>query len=210
MQLCWAHCTEISWNRNLSSYLGIIWKTSLSLEKKGNTKILPGRAHRHLWTPGISSLCSGRKCQCHVNGFYFCLIMLLAGKPRVSMAGCSVAVSQCLTGGFVLSLSGSPDWKEGYGRGWGLGRRARTANSVNPPWILAFSFILPPFPLSSFLFFRAMHCFSLLFLTTLLTKLDPRTTGPRPRTGVAQPAYQRLPQRSPDTMVAHERRKQDP
>lgn len=114
------------------------------------------RAHCHLWAPGISSLCSSRKCQCHVNGFYFCLIMLRAEKPRVSMAGCSVAVSQCLTGGFVLSLSGCSDWKEGYGRGWGLGGRAGTANSVNPPWILAFSSILPPFPLSSSSFLRCI------------------------------------------------------
>lgn len=82
--------------------------------------------------------------------FIFCLIMLLAGKPRVSMAGCSVAVSQCLTGGFVLSLSGSPDWKEGYGRGWGLGRRARRANSLNPPVDLGF-FLHPP-TFSTFVF----------------------------------------------------------
>lgn len=129
------------------------------------------RAHRHLWTPGISSLCSGIKCQCHVNGFYFCPIMLLAGKPRVSMAGCSVAVSQCLTGGFVLSLSGCSDWKEGYGRVWGLGGRAETANSVNPPWILAFSSILPPFPLSSF------FC-NVLFLSSLFNHVTDKA-GPK-------------------------------
>lgn len=38
MLLCWAHCTEISLNRNLSSYLRVIWKTSLSLEKKRKYK----------------------------------------------------------------------------------------------------------------------------------------------------------------------------
>lgn len=81
----------------------------------------------------------------------------------------------------------------------GLGGRAGTANSVNPPWILAFSSILPPFPLSSSSFLLTTHCFSRLFLSTSLTKLDPRTTGPSPKTGMPQLAYQRLPRRSPDT-----------
>ena len=80
--------------------------------------------------------------------------MLFAGKPRVSMRGCSAAVSQCLTGGFVLSLSGCSHWREGGrgGVGWGWGfRGALTANSMNPPGALALSASLPPFPLASFL-----------------------------------------------------------
>lgn len=89
--------------------------------------------------------------QCHVNGFYFCPIMLRAGKPRVSMPGCSAAVSQCLTGGFVLSLSGCSHWKEGEGgMRVGFSGGALTANSMNPPGALAVSATLPPFPLSSF------------------------------------------------------------
>lgn len=51
---------------------------------------------------------------------------------------------------------------------------------------------------------------SLLLLALSLTKLDLRTTGPSPRTGMSQLAYQRLPQRSPDTVIECERRKQTP
>lgn len=83
--------------------------------------------------------------------------MLFAGKPRVSMAGCSVAVSQCLTGGFVLSLSG---WKEGYERGWGVGREGRNSELSEPPVDLGF-FLHPP-TFSTFVFFFSSYIVSLL------------------------------------------------
>lgn len=133
--------------------------------------------------------------------------MLRAGKPRVSMPGGSAAVSQCLTGGFVLSLSGCSHWKEGCG--WGsaggtnseLNEPPRGPRRCPPPSHL---FHFPPFlglptPLSSSLS---------LFLAPSVTKLDPRTTGPGPRTGMSQLAYQELPHRSPDTVIEREQRKQ--
>lgn len=113
--------------------------------------------------------------------------MLHAGKPRVSMAGCGVAVSQCLTGGFVLSLSGCSDGKKGYGRGWGLGGRAGTANSVNLSWILAFPSILPPFPLSSSFFLQCI-----VSLVSFYPRHRQRQLGPVPRwhvtAGLSEPA----------------------
>lgn len=120
----------------------------------GKKKYCQGEPIATLRLPGSLHCAAVESGQCHVNGFYFCLIMLFAGKPRVSMRGCSAAVSQCLTGGFVLSLSGCSHWREGGrgGVGWGWGfRGALTANSMNPPGALASSASLPPFPLASFL-----------------------------------------------------------
>lgn len=91
----------------------------------------------------------------------------------------------------------------------GVGKEGKNSEPGEPPVDLGF-FLHPPTFSTFRFFFPAKHCFSLLFSTTSLTKLDARTTGPRPRTGVSQPAYQRLPRRSPDTVMAHERRKRDP
>lgn len=111
---------------------------------------------------------------------------------------------------------------EGGGEGWGrvgVGfRGALTANSMNPPGALAVTATLPPFQLASFLL-PLVFLFSVLlpvplspslFLALSLTKLDLRPTGPDPRTGLSQLAYQELPQRSPDTVIEGEQRKQGP
>lgn len=116
-------------------------------KKKKQCQGEPIATFRHPGSLHCAVLESG---QCHVNGFYFCLIMLFAGKLRVSMPDCSAAVSQCLTGGFVLSLSGCSYWKE-EGRG---GVQGGTNSELNePPGSLGhvhhpptFSIcILPPF-----------------------------------------------------------------
>lgn len=96
--------------------------------------------------------------------------MLRAEKPRVSMAGCSVAVSQCLTGGFVLSLSGCSDWKEGYGRGGGVAREGRNSELGEPPVDLGF-FLHPP-TFSTLVFF-----FLALFLSPLFIHVTDKA-GP--------------------------------
>lgn len=135
--------------------------------------------------------------------------MLFAGTPRVSMAGCSAALSHCLTQGFVLSLSGCSRWKEvqrgsiGWEAGLGLGTNselseppAGLSHARHPPnfstSILPPSLHLPP----PFSFFR-----SLFFLVLSLTKMDLKPTGPDPRTGLLPLAYQELPQRSPDAVI---------
>lgn len=99
------------------------------------------------------------------------------------------------------------------GKRWGR-TGGVTANSMNPPGALAVSATLPPFPLASFLL-PLVFLFSVLlpvppslFLALSLTKLDPGPTGPDPRTGLSQLAYQELPQGSPDTVIESERRKQ--
>lgn len=48
------------------------------------------------------------------------------------------------------------------------------------------------------------------FLALSLTKLDLRPTGPDPRTGLSQLAYQELPQRSPDRVIEGEQKKTRP
>lgn len=141
--------------------------------------------------PG-SLYCAGLESgQCHVNGFYFCLIMLFAGKPRDSMAGCSTAVSQCLTGGFVLSLSGCSQWKTGEKVGVGSVEEWGTHSELGePPGALAVSATLPPSPLASFLlsfifFSVVLPLRSASFSLALsFTKLDLRPIGPNPRTGL--------------------------
>lgn len=71
---------------------------------------------------------------------------------------------------------------------------------------------LPPFLLESFLRLPLLVSLPLLrsffFLNLSLTKLDPRPTGPDPRTGLSQLAYEELPQRSPDTVIEREQRQQ--
>lgn len=58
--------------------------------------------------------------------------MLSAGKPRVSMLSCSAAVSRCLTGVFVLSLSGCSHLKEGVEWGQGLGEGGNNSELNEP------------------------------------------------------------------------------
>lgn len=91
---------------------------------------------------------------------------------------------------------------------WG-GCGAPAVNSMNPLGALMVSTTLPPFPLS---FFPSAPVFSplCLFLALSLTKLDQRTTGLGPRTGMSQLAYQGLPQRSPDPVMERKPRKQGP
>jgi len=140
--------------------------------------------------PGSLHCVAVESGQCHVNASYFCLIVLYAGKPRVSMPCCSVAVSQSLTGGFVLSLSGCSHWKD-VERG-GVGFRLGTNSELTePPWALAVSITLPPSPLASFLLSLVFLPSVLLplFLVLSLTKLDLKPTGPDPRTGLSQLAY---------------------
>lgn len=184
----------------------------------GKKKYCQGEPIATLRLPGSLHCAAVESGQCHVNGFYFCLIMLFAGKPRVSMRGCSAAVSQCLTGGFVLSLSGCSHWREG-GKGWGrvgLGVQGGANSELNePPGSLGVVRQPPTFPTRVLppSLGLPLPCRSLalsLFLALSLTKLDRRPTGPDPRTGSSQLAYQELPQGSPDTVIEGEQRKQGP
>ena len=146
--------------------------------------------------------------------------MLFAARPRISMPGCSAAVSQCLTGGFVLSLSGCLHWKEavggGVGWGWGSGW-ALTTNSVNLAGALAVSVTLPPFPLASFLL-----CF--IFLLSVLLPPSPHPSllfwpchlqnwilgqlGLIPDLACHSWPIRSSLRRSPDTVIEGEQRKQ--
>lgn len=101
------------------------------------------------------------------------------------------------------------EWGAGF-EGTG-GGGAITANSMNP-WGALASVRHPPtfstcvFPSSSSSGLPPPP--SLFFLDLSLTKLEPRPTGPDPRTGLSQLAYEELPQRSPDTVIEGEQRKQ--
>lgn len=96
---------------------------------------------------------------------------------------------------------------EGVRVGFGeLGEPAGGLGGVLPPSHL---FHFPPCLGLPFLSASLSPSLS-LYLAPSLTKLDPRTTGPGPRTGMSQPAYRELPQRSPDTVIEREQRKQGP
>ena len=119
--------------------------------------------------------------------------------------GCSAAVSRCLTARFVLSLSGCSHWREGGKRRGrvvvGFGRGGTNSELNEPPGGLGHVRHPPTFPTcilpavlrlllcsplcSSLSLFR-----SLSFWPPSLTKLDPGPTGPDPRTGPSQLAYQ--------------------
>lgn len=79
-----------------------------------------------------------------------------------------------------------------------VGGGALAANSMNPPGLLAVVRHPPTF--STFLL--SFHSLCSFTLAPSLTKLDPGTTGPSPRTGVSPLAYRELPPRSPDAVMA--------
>ena len=179
---------------------------------------MPGRAHRHLKTPGISSLCCCRKWPVSCKWLLFLPHHAVCWKATRFNAGLQRGClpvphrGLCAVTLRVLTL-------EGGGKGWGrvgLGVQGGANSELNePPGSLGVvrqpptfsTCVLPPslgLPLP---------CRSLalsLFLALSLTKLDPRPTGPDPRTGSSQLAYQELPQRSPDTVIEGEQRKQGP
>lgn len=140
---------------------------------------------------------------------------------RPQCRGCSAAVSHCLTGGFMLSVSpapGAPD--QGCLRGGqGAGERGvhspAQANSMNPPgpWPCPSSpRHNPPLPLPLFSFPLLLILplsLSLSPLAPVTSKPDLRPTGPDPRTGLSQPAYREPAWWSPDALVEGEQRKKE-
>lgn len=136
---------------------------------------------------------------------------MLSLQRRAAQRRLQRGVSQCLTPGFVLSLSGCSRWKEVQrgSLGWEAGLGLGTGSELGEPPAGLGRVHHPPSSSTSILpliFLLPFPSFSSLLGP--VTKRDLKPTGPDPRTGLSSLAYQELPQRSPDTVIEGERGKQ--
>lgn len=125
--------------------------------------MLPGTTHGHLWTPGISSLCSSRKCQCHVNGFYFLPHHASRWKATRFNGGLQRGCLPVPHRGLCAVTLRQPGLEGGVRARLGVGKEGKTSKLAEPPVDLGFFLHPPTFSTFVFSFFFCIVSLSPLF-----------------------------------------------